>query len=564
VGGCPLQFCVRQVSGVWRRDGFFSLAAQDDSKTFAEDGVQLLVLPHTADFAQPRELLGAYRAHGAEQVQREAGDCAFILFDRNAPKLVIGRDTLGTTPLVYVANEYGIAFGTRVGDLKGALPFDLAPNRRALAALLIDFSAPQNNETYFQGIASVPPGGLLIAHTESHTVHHSGGAWPRVTDLSYPHAVDRFRELFRNAVVRRLDAEWPTAIMVSGGLDSAAIACIAMQHSDVFGITYGPEDGSQADESRYTSLLEQAGLRIVRVPFFPTNDLRGMEQSVRESETPVPDQVTLTLQRAMAAARAEGARALLLGTWGDQVLSHFPPPHHAGISPLRRNKLRTLARAYGAYMTDVPEAEIFNALWRQSLRRRAPDWYLRRRRRAHRQMSVFDILASEFDPPAFENSPRSFGEAVWRNVTAPHQVQSLGGTARWANFHGLDARLPYVDTQLVEFLKSVPDEIAYHDHALKPLLRAAMRDVVPAALIKRRDKGDYTEAIARASVPIDQQLEYLGTLEEVVDFGLMSRASATRTLALLASAAEIGNQDRIMSQLMGVTAWIRIYFKTIQ
>jgi asparagine synthase (glutamine-hydrolysing) len=358
----------------------------------------------------------------------------------------------------------------------------------------------------------------------------------------------------------RLDADRPAGVLVSGGLDSAAIVCTAASAGDVFGITYGLQDGGSADESRYTDALRAQGLRIEHVPFYPTTDADGITQSVIESETPAIDQVTLTLARAAQQVRAAGAQSLMLGTWGDQVLSPFPPPHIAAVAPWRTGELARLARAYRQYMTDVDEADIYRAFVRRSLRRRAPGWWLKRRRNQARTTSRFDVLAREFAPPRLEPHLRSFGAAVLRSVTSRSQLQAVEGTTKWGTENGVDARLPFLDVPLVRFLASLPDQHAYRGNALKPMLRDGMRTVVPPIILDRRDKGDYTAAIARGAPRAAALLEQLGDLRELVEFDLMSRTAAAKTLAYFRQSSEIEATSQQLAQLMGVSAWLRRFF----
>jgi hypothetical protein len=186
---------------------------------------------------------------------------------------------------------------------------------------------------------------------------------------------------------------------------------------------------------------------------------------------------------------------------------------------------------------------------------------LRHRRNRRRALSIFDVLADEFAPPPLDPRLRSYGDAVHCNVTAPRQLQGIEGTTRWGLGNNIDARLPFVDAQLVRFLESVSDEHAYHGNALKPLLRDAMRAVVPATVIARRDKGDYTAAVARGAVPAEIQIDHLNGLRDLYEFGLMSRPSIDRTLARLRAAPEVAAQTRELTQLTGVCAWLRIFFR---
>ncbi|HEY0672618.1 MAG TPA: asparagine synthase-related protein [Longimicrobiales bacterium] len=552
---------MRQFSGVWRREAKFELATGGWVDCAAADGVQVVVLAHTSRSPDAHALLAEYRRAGSEGVRRRASDCGLLVCDQQSHTLMLMRDAVGMTPIYYGTKRGDFAFGTRVTDVAQFLsPFKLTPNRASLAALLVDHDAAPTDRSYFNDVHAVPPGHALIYRRGEvawlSQVERASAAPP----ASYEEAVAAFAASFRDAVRVRLDSARPNALLLSGGLDSAAIACVAREFGEVIGISYGPQDGSAADESRYLDMLRAHGVRIERVPFYPTIDMTAVEASVRAGETPAFDAVPLTLQRAADAARALSARNLLLGTWGDQVLAPFPPPHHAALPPRRSNALRELAHAYQAYMSDVPVTDIRRALTRQSLRRHAPSWLLAQRRKRRRRKSVFDTLAHEFAPSQVVRERRSYADALYENVYAPAQTEAIAGTTKWGYAHGVEVPLPFLDWPLLQLLATFPSDYAYHEHTLKPLLRSAMRGIVPRELLDRRDKGDYTAAIARGALANRIVLERLEDLSRLVQHGLLSRTAARKTLARLHASSEIAlGADELAMILLGLDTWLRLF-----
>lgn len=547
---------MRKISGAWRRDGTFELVVGDRCSRTEAAGVQLVVSAGTSDAPSADMLLQRYDPADPHALRTYARDAAFVLFDPGIELLLISRDTFGTTPLYYVADTGGTAFATTVRDLSTTL----TPNRRALAALLVDFGAPQPDETYFANVRALPPGSMLMQRGGTLSVVPPPALLPATENRSFEQSVAEFDELFQAAVQRRVDANSVTGVLVSGGLDSAAVICTAARYGDVVGITYGLADGGPADESRYIEMLRSAGHRIERIPFYPTLDADAIAQSVVESEAPAVDYVTLTQQRAAIAARSSGATSLLMGTLGDQVLSPFPPPHLGRIAPWRRCALRAAADALQRHMTDVPVADIEHALFRQSVRRRLPRSVRALRSRQTRRRAIFDRLAEEFPPPRVSQTPTTFGAAVLHSVTTPFALDAIAGTTKWGFSNDVDARLPFLDVDLVRFLASVSDDHAYRNLSLKPLLREAMKGLVPDELLARRDKGDYTAAISAGLPARALLIEQLNGLDECVDFGLMTRRSAVKTMARLRKDAEIGTTQRLLMQLASVSVFLRVFF----
>jgi asparagine synthase (glutamine-hydrolysing) len=174
---------------------------------------------------------------------------------------------------------------------------------------------------------------------------------------------------------------------------------------------------------------------------------------------------------------------------------------------------------------------------------------------------MFDVLSYEFAPPPLPDTPTGYGGAVSANVHAPAQLQAIEVAFKWGASAGLDVRLPFLDYQLVRFLMSLPDDVAYHEHRLKPLLRDALGGIVPQAVIERRDKGDYTTAIQRAQLPRQPVLDLLEELQRPVEFGLMSARSAVETLARLRRATNIADTHDELMVLLSVDTWLRLFFQ---
>jgi asparagine synthase (glutamine-hydrolysing) len=552
---------VRQVSGVSRNETTFELTSNTSRDAVSIHNITCVVLHHTT--AQPcaDQLIERYLRRGVAGLHERARDCAVVLYDANSGTLVLARDALGTTPLYFGGNAAGFAFGTRVVNVISALSLDVRPDRATLAASLVGAAAPAVERTCFTGISAVPPGATLARRAGTNTVLSATDQWPvSPPGSNYQETVEAFAAKFRAAVSCRLDDGRPVAVLTSGGLDSSAIICAAAQlGADVFGITYGPEDGSAADESHYVDALRGTGLRIKRVPFYPVNSLEGIAQSVREGETPFVDQVTLTLQRAAHAACDAGARTVLLGTWGDQVLAPFPPAHVTRIAPWCLRTHAALARAYQRYMSDVPMPEIRTAFLRHALRRTLPQRLLAARARRYRRRLEFDLLVHDFPAREPARGAAHYAGALEDVVSSANQLEAAAGTTKWGTAHGLDARLPFLDVDLLRFMHGVPDEFVYLGHALKPLLRGALADVLPAAVLNRRDKGDYTTAIRREGPRVADALEQMDGLHRLVQHGLLSRSAAQKTLARLTSASDIATSDEWL-ELLGLDAWLKLYF----
>ena len=546
------------MSGALRDESRFELNAAAGVDLYATPGFTIAVLRHMAGTETARALLDDYRRAGLRAIENRRDDSAVVLFDETSHTLVLARDFVGMTPLYYGSNSSDIAFGTRMTDVITGLGLQAKADRGALANLLVFHDGPLPGTTYFEDVCAVPPGHILVKRGARIAVSGSAPVPATPGNWSFEEASTEFRRLLHQAVARRMSNTAKTSVFVSGGLDSAALVCLAATCGDVIGINYGIGDDDAADETRYVDALRRSGIPIERVPFYPTIDVASAEQWVQDTEIPVVEMVPLTHGRAAARAVSAAAPTTLAGTWGDQVLAPFPPPRSRALTPWRVNEQ---AAAYHKYMTDVAVKDIVRALRRQAIRNRAPDWVLEWRRERRHRRTIFDDLATGTALFGPVSRIRSYRDAVRANVSGASAQQGVETTTKWGVANGVDALLPFLDRDLLQFILTIPDNIAYHEHALKPLLRESMKGIVPDAVLGRRDKGDYTAAMRRHSLPPATVIDMLDGLRRPIAHGFISPANARKTLARIERCSDIWNGSDGIAAVFGLDVWLRLFIE---
>src|SRR5687768_14041359 len=204
----------------------------------AADGLTLVVLEHQQPNVDAASLLRAYRNGGVRALHERTADCTLVLFDDVAQQLVLSRDAVGVHPCYYRETPTKFAFATFVVDVIRAFGTS-GPARSALAARLVDGQSPAPGETYFNDVHSVPPGCTLVIADGRASLLRSARPQLQPNDrICFEDAAAEFARLFERAVAARRDATSKTAVLVSGGLDSAAIISCTSP-SDALGITYG-------------------------------------------------------------------------------------------------------------------------------------------------------------------------------------------------------------------------------------------------------------------------------------------------------------------------------------
>jgi asparagine synthase (glutamine-hydrolysing) len=533
-----------------------------------------------------------YDMHGAAFARRLAGDFAVAVFDARERHVVLARDAIGARPLYYRRHAASLTFASEIKALLADPALELRPNDRLLAELMLGQLHRQDDDgtTLFEGILAVPAAHVCVFSPARSVVQRYWDFDGRpAPGRSFDDYADGFRHQFRRAVERRLRSAHPVAIALSGGLDSSSIFCLASQSATdtpVVGITYTTRDGSPSDESTFVGEVERACGRSIQYidPSFE-GALFKSSDVIASAEMPLLDPQSFRSDRLLAAASMSGARTLITGDWGDQVLfdqAYLVDLIHAG-------SWRTVGAHLDEYRRWFPDAsdEFRHRLIADLFDYDVPHWIRRAiraaRRRWHAREPWDDWYSQWFRREA---GPDIFGRDSWnrancrlqgrtalalalyREVRSRYHGLCLEWNNKTAAQYGIEFSVPFLDRDLVEFLMGVPGTILVHGGVPKALLRHALSGLVPAAVLQRRTKGDFTSDVNRAT---RHDLSAIRKLLEsdplVVQFGYVDPEKLKRGLRIIEAALH-GSSSCVASwRLIGLVAfelWLRQFAGTRQ
>ena len=469
----------------------------------------------------------AYLESGEFCVGRLRGDFAFALFDRQARQLLLARDRLGVRPLCYTRLKGAFLFASEAKALLAAPGVHAEPDELMLADFVLQFlSTDSRQRTFFRNIHSLPPAHVLIVTETGSTLrrYFEFDTSREIRFRAFREYAFAFHERFAASVRSRLRSPRPVAVSVSGGLDSSYIFCVAhdlvRRRSSpcpaVVGFNYSG-NGGPSDEREYVDAIERScQASIERIPQ-RAGFMECVADEVWHSESPLAEGLPGQRQTMLAAVRRSGARRLLTGHWGDQVLSDSDylidlcrsrqwkllQQHSAGWGISGRRLARRLVEDIA--LRQLPPRMVRTArLFRQrgSEAWRAP-WFTDRFRRLLRERS------EDERPPNPEGT--SHARAIYQQSRRGYHLQCMEWNARLGAMHGLEMAFPYLDCDLLQFLMAIPGDVQSHEGVPRGLMREAMRGTVPDAVIDRRSKGEFTQ-LANRSIADDFPLisEILG------------------------------------------------------
>jgi len=545
-----------------------------------------LELPQTTSDAGC--VLAAYEAWGEGFAERLNGDFALALFDPRQPRLLLARDAIGIRPLYYHKSERFFAFASEIKALLAHPEIPARPDDEGLADYMIPDMRPVNRQdiTCFAGIAAVVPAHLVVVTPERLVARRY---WDfeigRPVHLgSFEEYVEAFRERFGRAVERRTRSVHPVAVSVSGGLDSSSIFCQAEAQRgrgcgtapSLIGATFqGSEDGP-ADEREYVSAIER--LYHLSIEEVPTDSVLsvavGADQQIWQVEAPILDSLWGVSRALHQLVRERGARVLLTGHWGDQLL--FCSGYLVDLA--RRFALRDICRHLAEYQRwGAGETRVFRRQFVWSLvREHVPEmlvpslkWIRRRLLHAERPKPWFadgfqHRTASLASGRA--NLARGFhsvqAKSLYLEARSKYHVHCMEWENKAAAMHGLEMALPILDRDLIAFLIAIPGQVQNRGGVPRGLLREAMRGILPEAIRTRRSKGDFTDLV---NTSVDRDLELMASClwprSLGVELGyLQARGVADKIMRVDSRFPRTDALDSWeVTDLFGLESWLRVF-----
>ncbi|HSJ13154.1 MAG TPA: asparagine synthase (glutamine-hydrolyzing) [Longimicrobiales bacterium] len=467
-------------------------------------------------------LLHLYEEYGTGMLGRLRGMFAFALWDARRELLFMARDRIGIKPLYYTFADGRLIFGSEIKAILEHPSVERDVDDVALYHYLT-YSAAPAPDTLFRGIRKLPAGHFM-------TVDQGGGTrierWWDLASAPAPEAAyvaderaaaARVRELLTAAVQDRLMADVPFGIMLSGGLDSTAIAALTRQLHDGAVRTYsvGYTDAPEHDETLHArSAAAAIGTEHHEILIGQQDLVEYVPQLIHAQDEPLADWVCVPLHYVSQLIRNSGTIVALVGEGSDEQFAGYG--HY-----LRYLRLADGAWArYGALPAAVRRTahRLADPLLRRSgLPREVRE--LVRRAAADEPLFLSGAVAAwESDKHDMASAAARAGS--WAGLSSvPVAADAMAHFAKqrpdasqldrmiYQEFQlrlpelllmrvdkitmasSIEARVPFLDHRLVEFTMHVPRALKLRGARTKHLLKEAVHGLIPDAVIDRRKQG---------------------------------------------------------------------------
>jgi asparagine synthase (glutamine-hydrolysing) len=450
-------------------------------------------------------VLKAYAQWGTACVEHFLGMFAFAVVEHATGRVVLGRDRLGIKPLYVDTRPDRLRFASTLPALLTAGGVDTTIDRTALAHYMTFHSVVPAPLTILTGVRKLPPATVRVVEadgTSRDTVYWrpSFTRDPGRADWTSRDWEEALLGALRTAVERRMVSDVPVGVLLSGGIDSSLVVALLAEQGQTglatFSIGFESAGEESGDEFEYSSLVaERFGTDHHRIPIDDSRLLPGIDAAVAAMSEPMVSHDCVAFYL-LAQEVSRHMKVVQSGQGADEVLGGYD-----WYPPLAAVPRDDAVEAYSRVF--------FDRRWTAMGEVLEPEWIVD-------TDAPTAFVTEQFGAPGADTAV----DAALRNDTTIMLVDDPvkrvdNMTMAW----GLEARVPFLDHELVELAGRIPPELKLADGG-KGVLKRAARGLVPDAVIDRT-KGYFP-------VPAIRQLD--GPYRERVRDALSDPAAKRRGL----------------------------------
>jgi len=461
-------------------------------------------------------VLRAYEAWGPGSFERFNGMWALVLLDTEKQSLILSRDRFGIKPLYYTIDNHAIYFASEIKGILAVLPSKREANEGTVVKYLMTGLVNDTQETFYQGIYQFPAGhwGRISLREDSPEIRlvRYWSFREETSQRKEEEAVEVFRQLFLDGIRAHAQSDVPIGTCLSGGLDSSSIVCVSdilrkddqipnYTHS-AFG--YCPEKEA-ISERPYADIVVKARSVDMHYVDFSENEFEKVLPSILLTQDEPFGSASIVAQWfVFREAKNKGMTVMLDGQGADEVLGGY----HANFvslawSLLARKRIRESFLLRSAYEREIGSFPIpYDRFLIQAGVALTPKILKRPLRRVaqicqtglgnmHRSPGnwLTEEISKKYNPAQFRYETfASMNQELQRQVTSTFLPALLRYEDRNSMAHSIEARVPFLDHRLVEFLFTLPEDLKIRGVTTKYILREAMKGILPEVIRNRKDK----------------------------------------------------------------------------
>jgi asparagine synthase (glutamine-hydrolysing) len=527
-------------------------------------------------------ILYAYTQWGEACVQRFNGMWAFIIHDAGKNQVFISRDRFGIKPLYYTNLNENLYFASEIKAFKRIPGILMEPNEEVVQKYLLNGIVDDSDETFYKNIFRFPSSSYaLIDLSGKLSLHTITRYWSYPLERyagSEEDAVQTFRDLFKKSLSLHMTSDVPVGSCLSGGLDSSSIVCGVLKSesdaSNVISIPYQcfcylPQDERQS-EFHYMEFIRTGYLVSLHYCSPSIEEIMAdIPHILHHQDEPFASPSLIAQWFVCKEAAKTGIPVLLDGQGADELLGGYLP-----YLPIRARELvkegnwselcsmiwycGTNIKFMTRSIHDNAYADrnsffrwVVSVLWiniNNCLHPRVSE----RLDSANATLQSNQVLKPGIQCNLTSGRNRGLNEQLCADLLYSRLPALLRYEDRNAMAHSIESRVPFLDSNLVEFVATLPSVHKIYQGRTKHLLRAAMQGIIPEGIRERKDKTGFRadSSIAFLLVELDPSL-----LDNVNEFE--KRWFETDDIFDIFYNHHISGNDARLWRIVNIKYWVR-------
>ncbi len=447
-------------------------------------------------------LIEEYRRHGADVLERLAGDFALAVIDPGHRRALLAVDRLGIRPLAWSLVEDTLLFGSQISSLFAHSRLQPSIDLQGLFNYLYFHMVPSPG-TLFENVRKLEPGQCLEYADGRVKVHRYWQLAFSERDVPERTLAEELHERLEQVVRSNAPAGSPLGTFLSGGLDSSTVTGVLQkiqsQPVDAFAIGFDAEGFDEMEYARATA--DHFGARLHQYYVTPQDVLEAIPLAAAAYDEPFGNASAVPAYYCARMASEAGKKLLLAGDGGDEIFAGnaryakqklfalydgVPGPLKSLlVEPLARRlpPLRKLHSYVEQAKVPMPERlETYNFLHRFALQ------------------EIFDPgFLEQVDAEAPIRLLRSRWQQcddaglVKRMLFLDHKFtladNDLRKVNRMCELAGIDVRYPLLQEEMVEFAAGVPERMLLRGQQLRAFYRRAMKGFLARKTLEKHKHG---------------------------------------------------------------------------
>lgn len=446
-------------------------------------------------------ILEGYKVWGYDIFHYLNGPWAISIVDKVNQRLILCRDRIGKNPLYFTLQNNQLIWCSEIRGIFSVIPSDhFLVNERAIYDFTLFSIRDAENQTFWKDIHSIEQATVyeLDLHQrdlkfKTHRFWNIPRQRLRKKDISFQEAKHRLFDLLCDAIRIRLRADVPIAYTLSGGLDSSTLIALGTRflHNPIHAYTVR---FTEADEVSYAqAVVRSYPDKISHHILTPQKEDFWLQANefIRIEEEPFHSPNLLTDYNIQQRLRQDGFKVMINGAAGDEVLAGY----EEYFRPFLKQQFRDLK--FLSLLKNILFYSHFSPFQREKLRILLQLGQRYRYPKHHAAETYYTGADFGYAPYL----PADIYSLLIQNMSNTKMNYWMRSSNKTYFRIPIEIRCPFLDYRIVDLAFSVPVEYLIHHGWHKYLLREAVRDLLPDAVVWRKQKMGFP-------FPYKEWLEY--------------------------------------------------------